>query len=375
MPIPDSSASSLDAGSAGDTGSPGNTGSSGNTGSAAGTATTGYRSPLLGLPGAVAADAPDQGVAAHYGNPHAEQRALVAGTGFVDLSHRGVVRIGGKERLSWLHSLLTQHLTDLAPHTPTEALLLDPQGRVEHALYLVDDGEATWAHVEPGAAPALAAFLNKMRFLLDVDPQDVTEDYAVVYEADPSGPIFAGALVRGPIQLGDAAQGRELFLPRAALGEYAQTHAHPAGMWAYEALRIAAHRPRAGLETDERAIPHELDWISTAVHLDKGCYRGQETVARVENLGHPPRRLVFLHLDGTPEHLPAHGDPVEYDGRAIGAVTSSARHYELGPIALALVKRTVPVDAQLTAGGVAAAQELIVAPDAGGNARERLRGR
>ncbi|HEU5426261.1 MAG TPA: glycine cleavage T C-terminal barrel domain-containing protein [Actinocrinis sp.] len=357
MPNPDSSASPDDAASAADT------------------ATTGYRSPLLGLPGAVAGDAPDQGVAAHYGNPHAEQRALVAGTGFVDLSHRGVVRVGGKERLSWLHSLLTQHLTELAPHQPTEALLLDPQGRVEHALYLVDDGEATWAHVEPGAAPALAAFLNKMRFLLDVDPQDVTADYAVVYEAGTSGPIPAGALARGPIQLGDAAQGRELFLPRAALGEYAQTRAHPAGTWAYEALRIAAHRPRAGLETDERAIPHELDWIRTAVHLDKGCYRGQETVARVENLGHPPRRLVFLHLDGTPEHLPAHGDPVEYDGRAVGVVTSSARHYELGPIALALVKRTVPVDAQLTAGGVAAAQELIVAPDAGGNARERLRGR
>ncbi len=335
----------------------------------------GYRSPLLDLPGAVAADSPDEGVAAHYGNPHAEQRALVAGTGFVDLSHRGVVRVGGKERLSWLHSLLTQHLTGLAPHVPAEALLLDPQGRVEHALYLVDDGEATWAHVEPGAAPALVAFLTKMRFLLDVDPQDVTADYAIVYEADTSGPVPAGALVRGPVTLGEAAAGRELFLPRAALTENAATHASPAGSWAYEALRIAAHRPRAGLETDERAIPHELDWIASAVHLDKGCYRGQETVARVENLGHPPRRLVFLHLDGTPEHLPAHGDPVEYEGRAVGVVTSSARHYELGPIALALVKRTVPVDAQLTAGGVAAAQEVIVSPEAGGNARERLRGR
>ena len=343
--------------------------------SAVPTATTGYRSPLLDLPGAVPADAPDEGVAAHYGNPHAEQRSLVAGVGFVDLSHRGVVRIGGKERLSWLHSLLTQHLTELAPQVPTEALLLDPQGRVEHALYLVDDGDATWAHVEPGAAPALVAFLTKMRFLLDVDPQDVTADYAVVYEADAAGPVPPGAIVRGPVRLGEAAPGRELLLPRAALAEYASTHSHPAGSWAHEALRIAAHRPRAGLETDERAIPHELDWISTAVHLDKGCYRGQETVARVENLGHPPRRLVFLHLDGTPEHLPTHGDSVEQDGRAIGVVTSSARHYELGPIALALVKRTVPIDAQLTAGGVAAAQEVIVAPDAGGNARERLRGR
>jgi hypothetical protein len=287
-----------------------------------------------------------------------------------------VVRISGKDRLTWLHSLLTQHLTELPPHTPTEALLLDPQGRIEHALYVVDDGEATWAHVEPGTAPALVAFLTKMRFLMDVDPRDVTDDYAIVYEAGERGPDTPpDVLVREPIQFADAAPGRELFLPRAALAEYAKTHDKPAGIWAYEALRIASHRPRAGLETDERAIPHELDWIDSAVHLDKGCYRGQETVARVENLGHPPRRLVFLHLDGTPEHLPASGDPVEQDGRAIGTVTSSARHYELGPIALALVKRSVPVDAPLLAGGVAAAQEVIVPPEAGGNARERLRSR
>jgi len=337
------------------------------------------RSPLLDLPGAVAAEAPDEGVAAHYGNPHAEQRALVQGRGFVDLSHRDVVRVSGKDRLGWLHSLLSQHLSALEPGTATEALLLDPQGRIEFALAIVDDGEATWAHVEPGAGGPLVDFLNRMRFLMDVDPQDVTADYALVYEAgdggadpDGSGPDVA---VRRPAPFADAAPGRELFLPRARLADYAASHADPAGLWAYEALRIASHRPRVGLETDARTIPHELGWIGSAVHLDKGCYRGQETVARVENLGHPPRRLVFLHLDGTQEHLPAHGDPVEHDGRQVGVVTSSARHYELGLIALALVKRTVPVDAVLQAGGVPAAQEIVVAPDAGGTARERLRAR
>jgi len=332
---------------------------------------------LLGLPGAVAADSPDVGVAAHYGNPHAEQRALVAGTGYVDLSHRGVVRIGGKERLSWLHSLLTQHLSALPPHTPTEALLLDPQGRVQNALYIVDDCEATWAHVEPGTASALIDFLAKMRFMLDVDPQDVTADFAIVYEAGERGTDeqSENILVREPVRFTDAAPGRELFLPRAKLADYAKTHQNPAGIWAYEALRVASHRPRVGFETDDRAIPHELDWIASAVHLDKGCYRGQETVARVENLGHPPRRLVFLHLDGTPERLPAPGDPVEHEGRTVGTVTSSARHYELGPIALALVKRTTPIDAPLLADGVAAAQEVVVSPETGGNARERLRAR
>ena len=324
------------------------------------------RSPLLDLPGAVPADAPDEGVAAHYGNPHVEQRALESGRGFVDLSHRGVLRIGGKDRLSLLHTLTTQHLSELKPHEATETLLLDPNGRIEYALYLVDDGEPVWAHVEPSAAEPFAAFLTKMRFMLEVEPEDVTEQYALVYEAAPS------ELDDVPVrELPGGA--RELFLPRERLAEYGRTHEHPAGVWAAEALRIAGHRPRAGLETDQRTIPHELGWLSSAVHLNKGCYRGQETVARVENLGHPPRRLVMLHLDGTEERLPGHGAPVLLDGREVGSVTSSARHYELGLIALALIKRTVPVDAVLEADGVPANQEIVVPPDAGGSARERLR--
>ena len=326
------------------------------------------RSPLLDLPGAVPAEAPDEGVAAHYGNPHVEQRELEAGRGFVDLSHRGVLRIGGKDRLSLLHSLTTQHLSELAPNRATETLLLDPNGRIEYALYLVDDGTSVWAHTEPGAAEPFAAFLTKMRFMLEVEPEVVTDRYALVYEAAPSDVDTSDVVTR---ELPGGA--RELFLPRERLAEYGRAHEHPAGTWAAEALRIAGHRPRAGLETDQRSIPHELGWLGTAVHLNKGCYRGQETVARVENLGHPPRRLVMLHLDGTEEHLPAHGDAVLLDGREVGSVTSAARHYELGPIALALVKRTVPVDAVLQADGVPASQEVVVPPDAGGTARDRLR--
>ena len=332
-------------------------------------------SPLLNLPGAVAADSPDEAVAAHYGDPHREQRTLESGRGFVDLSQRGIVRVGGSARLSWLHSLVTQHLSGLAPHTPTESLLLDPQGRIEHAMYLVDDGTATWMHVEPGTAPALVEFLTKMRFMMDVDPADVTDEYALVLVAGPDQPAELSDVLSRETDLG-----REYFLPRARLAEFADGRLKaaagaPAGMWAYEALRIAAHRPRLGFETDARSIPHELGWLPAAVHLNKGCYRGQETVARVENLGHPPRRLVFLHLDGTPEHLPPHGSAVEFEGRPVGTVTSSARHYELGLIALAVIKRTVPVDAQLLADSVPAGQEVVVPPDTGATARERLRAR
>ena len=329
--------------------------------------------PLLTLPSAVPADAPDVGVAAHYGDPHGEQRRLAEQRdGFVDLSHRGVLRVSGPDRLTWLHSVTSQHLEVLKPGGAVEALILSPQGRVEHALYLVDDAEATWFHVEPGTAPEVLAFLEKMRFMMRVEPEDVTDRYALVLT---TGPVPEGVLAR------EVELGHELFLPRERLAEFAKEGGAgaPVGMWAYEALRIAAHRPRVGLETDDRTIPHELDWIATeghpgAVHLNKGCYRGQETVARVDNLGHPPRRLVFLHLDGTPERLPAHGaDVTTADGRVVGRVTSAARHYELGPVALAVVKRTTPVEDQLLADGIPAAQEVVVAPDAGANRRPAFR--
>jgi folate-binding protein YgfZ len=308
-------------------------------------------SPLLSRPGAVEADPPDAGVAAHYGDPFREQRALVAGEAAVDLSHRPVVRVSGPDRLTWLHSLTSQHLEHLEPGVPTEALLLSPHGHVEHALSLVDDGQAVWAHVEPGTAGALVEFLDRMRFWSKVEVEDVSTSYAVVLtpQAMPSEPSV-------PVRT--VAHGVEAFVARDDVGSVL---AGPvAGVWALEALRIADGRPRLGLETDHRTIPHELGWLETAVHLDKGCYRGQETVARVHNLGRPPRRLVLLHLDGSESVQPGHGEPVLLGDRAVGTVTSAARHYELGPIALALVKRSTPVEETLVTAGIAAAQEPLV---------------
>jgi tRNA-modifying protein YgfZ len=331
-------------------------------------------SPLLAEPGAVPAKGPDAGVAAFYTDPYAEQRGIAASWGVVDTSNRDVIRITGQDRLSWLHSLTTQHLDQLAPGGSAQALILDPQGHVEHQLSLADDGEATWAYVEPGTAAPLVDFLTSMRFMLRVEPADVSAEYAVLalLGPDAGGDRAPGATVTvsDPFET-------SVILPRERLaGEVAALRAAGAtlaGTWAHEALRIAAGRPRMGLDTDHRAIPHELGWIETAVHLNKGCYRGQETVARVHNLGHPPRRLVLLHLDGSEDRLPAHGDPVRLDGADIGFVGSAARHYELGPIALALVKRTVPVEATLDADGIPAAQEVLVAPDAGAKVQVTLR--
>ncbi len=338
-------------------------------------------SPLLDLPGAVAAEGADAGVAWHYGDPVREQRLLEAGEAVVDLSHRGVVRVAGDDRLSWLHSLTSQTLTGLPAWTSTESLVLSPHGHIEHDLHLVDDGEATWITVEPGTAPALVEWLDRMRFLLRVEVADLSGEYAVLGEpsgvegpdggrvvwVDPWPRLAEGSVSYAAVDGADPpgqhpATGRawrEVLVPRADLTE-AVAGRSPAGTWAAEALRVAAWRPRQGFETDHRTIPHEVDWLRTAVHLQKGCYRGQETVARVHNLGRPPRRLVMLHLDGSEHRLPGHGVEVRHEQRRVGAITTSARHHELGPIALALIKRSTPVDAVLDVDGVPAAQEIVV---------------
>ena len=342
---------------------------------------------MLDIEGAVAAEWPDEGVAAHYGDPAREQRTLSQTRVLVDRSNRGVLRITGPDRLTWLHSLTSQHLERLPPGDTREALVLSPQGHLEHHLTLTDDGAATWIHVEPHTATALTEYLNSMRFMLRVEVEDLSGVLVVQTLAGPL-PAEGGVISRTdaadslPATLGqDAAPaavmtnpfGIDLIVKPEVTGQLAA--AFPvAGMWAFEAARIAAHIPRPGLDTDHKTLPHEIGLIEPAVHLNKGCYRGQETVARIHNLGHPPRRLVFLHLDGSVDQLPAHGSPLTLaDGTQVGFTGSAARHFELGPIGLGLVKRSVDATAPLLADGVAAAQEVIVAPDAGANVKVTLR--
>lgn len=331
-------------------------------------------SPLLSRPGAVAGQGIDAGVAWHYGEPVAEQRALEAGEAVVDLSHRDVLRVTGADRLTWLDTLSTQWLRDLAPGQSREALILSPHGHIEHDLHVLATDDACWITTEPGAGQALLEHLERMRFMLQVDPHLVTDEWAVLGEptrddaelawVDPwpqvVGDSAAYCVVPEPAHPGWARASRERLVPRGEL-EAAVGDRRLAGTWAAEALRVAAWRPRSGSDTDHRTIPQELDWLRTAVHLHKGCYRGQETVARVHNLGRPPRRVVMLHLDGSGHDLPEPGAELvtEPGARPIGRLTTVARHHELGPIALAVVKRNVPIDAVLLAGTVTASQEVI----------------
>ena len=302
---------------------------------------------MLGLPGAVAADGIDGAVAAHYGSFNGEQRTLEQGDGFVDLSHHDVVRVAGPDRLTWLHSITTAYFEGLGPGVQLTALILSPQGHVEHAFTGVDDGEAFTAHTEPGAGQALIGYLERMKFMTRVEITDETAGLAVMWR---------------PV---DSPAGKYDLVPRAQLTTYAEAAGPACGLWAFEALRIARGEPRFGLDTDHRTIPNEVGWIGSAVHMDKGCYRGQETVARVHNLGRPPRRLTLLHLDGSENLLPKVGAEIRSADKVVGVVGTSARHHELGPIALGLIKRNVPVDAELDAGGLPAAQEVIVDPEVG----------
>ncbi|AWB88409.1 YgfZ/GcvT domain-containing protein [Salinibacterium hongtaonis] len=349
-----------------------------------------YASPWLARSGAVESDGPDAGVAAHYGDPVREQRQLAAGSAVVDLSHHGVIEIEGADRLSWLDSMSTQSLARLAPAESAEALILDPNGRIEHDMRVLDDGVSLWLLVEGSEAASLAAWLDRMRFMMRVEVRDRTSDFATLGSfadaatlagmvpiasphgvplvwSDPWPDVVAGGwqYAQGEHPGAEFAY-REVLVERSALAE---SDAPAAGVLALEALRVAAWRPRFAREVDERSIPHELDWMRSAVHLNKGCYRGQETVAKVHNLGHPPRRLVMLHLDGSDSILPQPGDEVVLGDRAVGAVTSAVRHHELGSIALAVVKRTLDSTATLTVqtsdGPVAAAQEVIVPASAG----------
>ena len=373
-------------------------------GPAAGPVPTGLRSPLLSWPGAVALSLPDGGtgpVAAHYGDPLPEQRRLSDGAGLVDRRDRDVVVVPGADRLSWLHSITSQHLDRLADATGSEALVLSPHGHVEHHVVLAELAGTTWGDVEPGTGAALVAFLERMRFMLRVEPALVTDAWALLSLVGPRGddvlaaaglPVPAGEVAvvaldgggwaRRMPALGDGSAGVvDLLVPRPELAARADAlvaaGAPPAGVDAYEALRVEARRPRAGVDTDHRTIPNEVEWLRTAVHLDKGCYRGQETVARVHNLGRPPRRQVLLHLDGMSEVLPAPGTPLTSGAREVGRVGTAVRHHELGVIALALVKQSLKPDAELRVGEAVAVVDPDDAPsgldDAQAAARERVR--
>jgi len=311
----------------------------------------------------------DAGVAWHYGDPFREQKLLVAGSGRVDLSHRGVITVSGADRHTWLHSLTTADF--LTPFTSLQALILSPHGHIEHDLHVIDDGETTWITVEPNTVAELVRYLTMMKFMMQVEVVDLTEQYAVIgapghldsthptWHSPDSLVLDSGVSDIYVPERPSSWQVSEMIVPRDQL--VVQLADEPeVGTWAWEAHRIRAGVPRLHLDIDARTIPHEVGLIAAAVHLNKGCYRGQETVAKVYNLGKPPRRLVQLLIDGSTNELPEVGAPISLGEKVIGSLTSIVQDYELGPVGLGVIKRTVPLDAVLDVAGIAASQVPIV---------------
>ena len=317
----------------------------------------------------------------HWGDPFAEQRTASRGVVVIDRSHRELLAVTGEERLSWLHLVISQHVTELAEGSGTEALVLDSQGRVETHMVVAHLDGTVWLDTDPeprvtsalpkGGLQTLREYLEAMKFWSKVDIRDATEELALltVLGPDTERVLSAAAVEVGPEPYAVAAlpgggfarrmpwPGRfsvDLAVPRGELADWwhrlTDAGARAAGSWTFEALRAESLRPRLGIDTDERTIPHEVGWVGSAAHVAKGCYRGQETVSKVHNVGRPPRNLLLLHLDGSPEVRPETGDPVLLDGRTVGRIGTVIQHHELGPIALALVKRSTPVGAELLTG-------------------------
>lgn len=357
-------------------------------------------SPLMQAPGAVPApeSSLDHGVPWHFGDPFSEQRTATRSAVVIDRSHRQIIAVPGEERLSWLHLVLTQHLTELPDGQGTEALVLDSNGHIDSHALVAHHHDVVYLDTDPGAEASSALpkmgvdgkqplfeYLEAMRFWSQVEPRDASGEFALLtivgpeavdllgrqgIERVPSAPYEVASLPGGGWVRSLPFKGlytADLLVPRDALVDWwtalTDAGARPSGTMAYEALRVEALRPRVGIDTDDRSLPHEMNWIHVAAHVAKGCYRGQETVAKVHNVGKPPRKMVLLHLDGSVEVRPEPGDPVLHGERKVGRVGSVVLHHELGPVALALIKRTAPTDVELVAGDVEEERAVAAAVD------------
>lgn len=300
----------------------------------------------------------------HFGNPLGEQRKLAEGKAFVRRSDQGVLLVSGPDAKKWLHSLLSQDILNLQPGDSTEALLLTPQGHIEQQLKVIARQVDLLLVVHKTRIEALLEWLSKMKFRSQVVIEQTDLQVFGTF-ADVSGDVWSDSFATPNPKSVRYSKEQADFSYRELISD-AAPDLEEVGDMAYQALRIAAGRPEI-TDIDERSLPHEFDWLNSAVHLSKGCYRGQEAVAKVHNLGHPPRRLALLHLEAG-DVLLAPGDEVFYGDKRAGKVVAAALHYELGSIALALVSRATPyLDLKVHSGesSYRAQQQVLVPADAG----------
>jgi folate-binding protein YgfZ len=299
----------------------------------------------------------------------------------IDRPDVATIALAGNDVLRYLHAVCTQHTSDLHPGDATQALLLSPKGKIEFAFGLAVLEGGALLDTEAAAAPALAERLARFVFRYDV-----SVGQPVAGAASLLGPEAAAALA--------AAVGPELVARRSPVGvdllgpgaaaaaaalERAGVERGPAELW--ELVRVAQGLPRAGAELTDDALAEEAGLLGSHVHLDKGCYPGQETVARVHNLGQVQRRLAGLRFepaggDRDRAPLPApRTDLVTDDGRRAGQLRSVVDHPRLGPIGLAYVRRVVEDGRRVRAGDRVATVVALPFSDAPVEYRRRIHGR
>jgi folate-binding protein YgfZ len=304
-----------------------------------------------------------------FGNPLVQQRSLLKGLAFVELEDQAVLELDGPDAKSWLHSLTSQNILNLETGESTESLLLDPQGHVEQQLKVIAIEAGLLLILPKSKLEDFQAWLQKMKFRTKVEIIN-RSDLRVIGSFAP----LEQALYSWVDQFSAGSPGGVRYAESARVFDYQEhlvgldqrINLEPASPMALEGLRIAAGRPAIN-DIDERALPHEFDWLASAVHMSKGCYRGQESVAKIHNIGHPPRRLIILNLEEG-DILSQQGDEVFYQDKLVGKVRAAALHYEAGSVALALVNRNTPyldLMVQTASGRYAATQEVLVPFDAG----------
>jgi len=320
----------------------------------------GYASELLTRPGAQELPGNSlldaKGVPWHYGNPLTEQR--ITEPTLVDRSHRAVVAVSGPDAPAFLNNLLSQKLDDVADGFAASALDLDAQGRIlHHADVAVADG-VYYFDLPSYQRETFVDFLRKMVFWSEVTIEE--PDLGVLTILGPVAEPDLGQVFTRRLDGWGGIGRTDIAVPKPQISQVADQFPL-AGLMAFTAYRVAAGEPEARADLDEKSIPHEAPNLINrgeairAVHLEKGCYRGQETVARVENLGRSPRLLVKLQLDGSSPNEPEIGAEITAGGRKVGRLGTVVHDADEGPVALALVKRSAlqaPLDIDGTAASV-----------------------
>jgi folate-binding Fe-S cluster repair protein YgfZ len=318
--------------------------------------------------------------ARHYGAPLVEQMRRDEGVpGLVDGWDHVALLVSGAEAPGWINGFISQKTDAMPVGTATSSLLLDAQGRVEQVFGVATPADdVLLLDVPADHAAALESFLTKMIFWADVtvtcpeltrlrvlgtlpDATEVPAGHAGTGDNSPVPAAPAEFWTTGTL---GGLPFTDLWVPRDGVTDVwdrlVAAGAEPTGGLAEDALRLRDRWPLIGVDTDERLIPHEVPAFigegidgathladaaegptASAVHLNKGCYRGQETVSRVQNLGRPPRMLVELQLDGSLNRVPEVGADITAGGRTVGRIGRTVQDADFGPVALALVKRQV----------------------------------